>query len=189
VPGEHELEGKGLSHCASCDGPLHRGKVVAMVGGGDSALLEALELVGHEVEVVLVHPEETLMGQHTYSLRVAESPQVEIRHQTVVEEILGDGRVEGVRVRDLATGESSSLPAEGIFVHAGRVPNTELLDGVVALDEGGHVPTDIWLSTELPGLFAAGDVRADAAGQAISAAGDGATAAIAAHRYLAERPG
>jgi thioredoxin reductase (NADPH) len=189
VPGEDELEGKGLSHCASCDGPLHRGKVVAMVGGGDSASLEALELVGHEVEVVLVHREETLSAQRTYSLRVAESPQVEIRHQTVVDAILGDGRVDGVRVRDLGTGESSTLSAEGVFVHAGRVPNTELLDGVVALDDGGRVPTDIWLRTELPGVFAAGDIRADAAGQAISAAGDGATAAVAAHRYLAERAG
>ena len=187
VPREDELKGKGLSDCASCDGPLYRGKVVAVYGGGDHALIEALELVGHDVQVVLVHPEEALSGQETYSRRVAESAQVEIRHRTVLEEILGDGQVEGVLVRDLASGESSTVPVAGVFAYAGRLPNTELLDGVVALDENGHVPTDTWMRTALPGLFAAGDVRADAAGQAITAAGDGATAAIAAHRYLADR--
>ncbi len=185
LPREDEFEGKGLSHCASCDGPSQQGKTVAMVGGGDSALLEALELVGHDVEVVLVHSEEHLTGQETYSHRVAETPLVEIRQRTVVEEIIGDGRVEGVRIRDLATGDSSTIPAEWVFVHVGRLPNSACLEGIVALDERGHVRTDIWMRTELAGLFAAGDVRADAAGQAISAAGDGATAAISAHRFLA----
>jgi thioredoxin reductase (NADPH) len=187
LPRENELEGKGLSHCASCDGPLYRGKLVVMVGGGDAALLEAIELVGHDVRVVVVDADETLSAQQTYASRVSESPHVEIRSHSVVEEILGDSRVDGVRVRNLATGESSILPAEGVFVHVGRLPNTELLEGVVTLDEGGHVPTDILMRTELPGLFAAGDIRAGAAGQAISAAGDGATAAIAAHRYLVEQ--
>jgi thioredoxin reductase (NADPH) len=93
--------------------------------------------------------------------------------------------VDGLRLRDLASDESSTVEVAGVFVHVGRVPNTESLDGLVALDEHGRVPTDPWMRTELPGLFAAGDVRADSAGQAISAAGDGSTAAIAAHRYLA----
>jgi thioredoxin reductase (NADPH) len=187
VPREDELEGKGLSHCASCDGPLYRGKAVAMVGAGDSALIETLELVRHDVRVVLVHPGETLTGQETYSRRVRESAHVEIRHRTVLEAILGDGRVDGVRVRDLAAETSSTLPVAGVFVHVGRLPNTEFLDGVLTLDERGRVPTDAWMRTELAGLFAAGDVRVDSAGQAITAAGDGATAAVAAHRYLAER--
>jgi thioredoxin reductase (NADPH) len=187
VPREDEFEGKGLSHCASCDGPLYRGKAVAMVGGGDSALLETLELTHHDVQVVLIDADETFSGQETYGRRVRESAQVEIRHHTVVEEILGDGRVGGVRLRDLETGESSTVPAAGIFVHVGRLPNTACLEGLVALDEGGRVPTDISMRTQLPGLFAAGDVRVGAAGQAISAAGDGATAAVSAHRYLVER--
>lgn len=187
VPGEAELEGKGLSHCAGCDGPLYRGQVVAMVGGGDWALLETLELVGHGVEVVLVDADPSFSGQETYAGRVRESAQVEVRHNTVLEEILGDGHVEGVRVRELASGESSVVPVKAVFVHAGRVPNTAFLDGVLALDELGRVPTDIWMRTERPGLFAAGDVRVDAGGKAITAAGDGATAAIAAHRYLAQR--
>jgi thioredoxin reductase (NADPH) len=187
VPREEELEGKGLSHCASCDGPLYQGKAAAVYGGGDYALIEALELVEYDVQVLLVHSEETLGGQETYRRRVTESPQVEIRPHTVLEEILGDGQVDGVRVRDLASGETSTVPVAAVFAHNGRLPNTACLDGVVPLTESGHVRTDTWMRTELPGLFAAGDVRADAPGRAITAAGDGATAAVAAHRYLAER--
>jgi thioredoxin reductase (NADPH) len=187
VPREDEFRGKGLSDCASCDGPLYRGKIVVVYGGGDAALMEALDLVHHDVRVVFLHPEEALTGQETYRRRVAESAQVDIRHQTVLEEILGDGQVDGVRVRDLASGRSSIVPVAGVFAYVGRLPNTELLKGVVALDEEGRVPTDIWMRTEVPGLFAAGDVRAGAAGHAITAAGDGATAAIAANRYLADR--
>ena len=187
VPREEEFEGRGLSTCASCDGPLYREKLVAVCGDGDSALLETLELVGHGVRVVLLHPGEALAGQETYRRRVQDSGQVELRHRTILEEILGDGDVEGIRVRDVGTGASSTLPVAAVFANVGRVPNTSMLEGVVALDEHGHVRTDIWMRTERAGLFAAGDVRADAAGQAISAAGDGATAAVAAHRYLADR--
>ena len=187
VPREEEFEGRGLSTCASCDGPLYRERLVAVCGDGDSALLETLELVGHGVRVVLLHPGEALAGQETYRRRVQDSGQVELRHQTILEEILGDGEVEGIRVRDVGTGGSSTHPVAAVFANVGRVPNTSMLEGVVALDEHGHVRTDIWMRTERAGLFAAGDVRADAAGQAISAAGDGATAAVAAHRYLADR--
>ena len=187
VPREEEFEGRGLSTCASCDGPLYQERLVAVCGDGDSALLETLELVGHGVRVVLLHPGETLVGQETYRRRVEDSAEVELRHRTILEEILGDGDVEGIRVRDVATGGSSTLPVAAVFANVGRVPNTSMLEGVVALDEHGHVRTDIWMRTEREGLFAAGDVRADAAGQAISAAGDGATAAVAAHRYLADR--
>jgi len=187
VPREEEFEGRGLSTCASCDGPLYQERLVAVCGDGDSALLETLELVGHGVRVVLLHPGETLVGQETYRRRVEDSAQVELRHRTILEEILGDGEVEGIRVREVGTGASSTLPVAAVFANVGRVPNTSMLEGVVALDEHGHVRTDIWMRTEREGLFAAGDVRADAAGQAISAAGDGATAAVAAHRYLADR--
>ena len=187
VPREEEFEGRGLSTCASCDGPLYQERLVAVCGDGDSALLETLELVGHGVRVVLLHPGETLVGQETYRRRVEDSAQVELRHRTILEEILGDGEVEGIRVRDVGTGASSTLSVAAVFANVGRVPNTSMLEGVVALDEHGHVRTDIWMRTEREGLFAAGDVRADAAGQAISAAGDGATAAVAAHRYLADR--
>jgi thioredoxin reductase (NADPH) len=160
---------------------------VAVCGDGDSALLETLELLEHDVRVVLLHPGENLSGQETYRQRVDASAQVDVRHRTALEEILGDGQVDGIRVRDLGTGEASVLPVAAVFANVGRVPNTSILGGVVALDEHGCVPTDIWMRTERDGLFAAGDVRANAAGQAISAAGDGATAAVAAHRYLTQR--
>src|SRR4029078_10069241 len=122
-----------------------------------------------------------------YGRRVVDSAQVEVKDRTMLEEILGDGQVDGIRVRDLVTGVSSTLPAAGVFASVGRLRTTEMLEGVVALDEQGCIPTDIWMRTEREGLFAAGDVRADAPGQAITAAGDGATAALAAHRYLADR--
>jgi thioredoxin reductase (NADPH) len=185
IPGEEQFKGRGLSDCASCDGPLYNGKLVAVYGGGDEALAETLDLVGHDVRVVLVHPGEALDGQETYVRRVADSGQVEVRPGAVLEEIVGDGQVEGVRVRDLASGESTVLAVEGVFAYAGRVPNAELLAGMLELGEDGRVPTDAWMRTALPGLFAAGDVRTGAAGHAVTSAGDGATAAIAAHRYLA----
>ena len=187
VPGEDRLEGRGLSHCASCDGPLYRGKVVAVCGDGDHALVEALELVRHDVRVVLMSPQRALGGQDTYRRRIAETGQIEVRKGTVIEEILGDGQVDGVRVRDLASGASTTVPVEGVFAYAGRVPNTRLLEGLVVLDDDGSVPADGWMQTGLPGLFAAGDMRVGAVGPAIAAAGDGATAAVAAHRYLADR--
>ena len=187
VPREEAFEGRGLSTCASCDGPLYRGRLVAVCGDGDAALIETLELVRHDVRVVLIHPEEALAGQEAYGRRVRESAHVEIKDRTLLEEILGDGQVDGIRVRDLVTGDSSTLSVAAVFANVGRLPNTEMLEGAVALDEHGCIPTDIWMRTERDGLFAAGDVRADAPGHAITAAGDGATAAVAAHRYLADR--
>ena len=161
--------------------------VVAVWGEGAPALVEGLELVRHDVRVVLMSPEHALGGQDTYRRRIAETGQIEVRNGTVIEEILGDEQVDGVRVCDLASGESATVPVEGVFAYAGRVPNTRLLEGLVVLDDDGFVPADGWMQTELPGLFAAGDMRAGAVGQAIAAAGDGATAAVAAHRYLADR--
>jgi thioredoxin reductase (NADPH) len=186
VPGEERLFGRGVSHCASCDGPLFRGQTVAVVGGGDSALLEALTLAEHAAEVVLFH-RSALVAQQTYQQRVRDSTRISPRPNTAVAEILGEETVSGVRVRDLASGEEAEVAVAGVFVYVGLEPNTDFLKGVLELDEAGRVPTDIWMRTERAGLFAAGDIRRDSAAQAISAAGDGATAAIAAHRYLRER--
>jgi thioredoxin reductase (NADPH) len=184
VPGEERLAGRGISHCASCDGPLHRDGVVGVVGGGDSALQESLELAGFAAEVVLIHRGATFRAQQVYQDGIAAAPQISVRYRTVVEEVLGDDRVTGVRVRELADGATSELALGALFVYAGAVPHTSFLEGVVPLGPEGHVATDPWMRTEQPGLFAAGAVRADSAAQAITAAGDGATAAVAAHRYL-----
>ncbi|TYB42471.1 NAD(P)/FAD-dependent oxidoreductase [Actinomadura chibensis] len=186
VPGEARLRGHGVSTCATCDGPLHRGKAVAVVGGGDSALLEALELTNHVERVVLLHRGEGLAGQRTYASRVLEHASIEVRGSTEVEEILGDAVVAGVRVRHTGTGETADEQVTGVFVYVGLRPRTDVLRGLLPLDGDGRVPTDGAMRTALPGLFAAGDIRSDSAAQAVAAAGDGATAALAAHRHLAD---
>ncbi len=184
VPGEEQLLGKGVSHCASCDGPMLRGKPVAVVGAGDSGLQEALTLAGFASEVMVIHRSERPHAQAVYRQRVLENPTITLRGNTVVEEVPGDAAVEGLRVRDLVTGETAHVAAAAVFVYTGLDPNTEFLRGALRLDASGRIPTDVWMRTELPGLFAAGDVRSHSASQAVTAAGDGATAALAAHRYL-----
>jgi thioredoxin reductase (NADPH) len=180
VPGEERLRGSGVSHCASCDAPLLREKVAGVIGGGDSACQEALTLAGSLSQVLILCREDALSAQETYRARVAEHPKIEVRHGVVVEEILGDSKVTGVRTAD---GEEIALDA--VFVYVGLAPNSAAVADLLSLDAGGHVPTDQSLQTELPGLFAAGIVRAGAAGQAAGSAGDGAAAAKAASRHLA----
>ena len=187
VPGEARLSGRGVSHCASCDGPLFRGQTVGVVGGGDSALQEALTLAEHAAEVRLFHRRATLRGQHTYQRRIGETRRINVCLDTIVEEVLGDTEVTGIRVRHAVTGVTAEVALSGLFVYVGLVPNTDFLTPWLSLDPAQRIPTDVWMRTERPGLFAAGDIRRDSASQAIAAAGDGATAAIAAHRYLDER--
>jgi thioredoxin reductase (NADPH) len=180
VPGEERLRGSGVSHCASCDAPLLRDKVAGVIGGGDSACQEALTLAGALERVLILCRDDALNAQETYRARVAEDPKIEVRHGVVVEEILGDSKVSGVRTAD---GEEIALDA--VFVYVGLEPNSEAVADLLSLDDGGHVPTDPSLQTELPGLFAAGIVRSGAAHQAAGSAGDGAAAAKAASRHLA----
>ncbi len=184
VPGEERLRGRGVSHCASCDAPLLRDRAVAVVGGGDSALQEALTLAASVAEVIVLHRGAELTAQATYRRRVLEHPRINLRPTTVVEEILGEQTVDGVRTRDLATGEAARLELAAVFVYVGLEPNTEPLDSPLRLDTDRRVPTDGWMRTERAGVLAAGIVRSDSDGQAASSAGDGVTAAIAADRYL-----
>jgi thioredoxin reductase (NADPH) len=184
VPGEERLRGRGVSHCASCDGPLFRGCVVGVVGGGDSGCQEALTLANFADRVIMFTRGETLVAQQTYRERVDSHPAISVRANVVVTEVLGVDQVNGVRLLDLTSQEESSVELAGVFVYIGLSPRTDFLQGHVLLGAEGHVPTDIWLRTERPGLFAIGDIRQDSAAQAIASAGDGATAAVAAHRYL-----
>jgi thioredoxin reductase (NADPH) len=186
VPGEERLMGHGVSHCASCDGPLYNGQTVGVVGGGDSALQEALMLTNYAEQVLLFHDGEKFSAQHSYQQRVLGNTKIMPRYRTVVEEILGDDVVAGVRARDSASGESSNVDLAGLFIYVGLQPNTALLKDLVRLSDTGHVPTDNWMKTARSGLYAAGDIRQDSASQAITSAGDGATAAIAAYRYIKE---
>ena len=178
--------GRGVSHCASCDGPMYNEQTVGVVGGGDSALQEALTLTNYAKKVLLFHQGDGFAAQQTYLQRVLENPKITPRYQTVIEEVLGDEVVAGVRARDLKSDETSQVELTGVFIYVGLQPNTTLLRDLVQLSEDGHVPTDNWMKTTRDGLYAVGDIRQDSARQAITSAGDGATAAIAACRYIKE---
>ncbi len=184
VPGEERFAGKGVSHCASCDGPLLRGKAVIVVGAGDSGMQEALVLAEFARSIVVLEQGVASAAQSVYRDRIAEVATIQFRPQSTLEEVLGDAAVTGARIRDAGSGQSETLAADAVFVYTGLVPNTSLVEGLLALDATGRIPTDASMRTTRAGLFAAGDVRVESAGQAITAAGDGATAAFAAHRYL-----
>jgi thioredoxin reductase (NADPH) len=184
IPGEARLRGKGVSHCASCDGPLLRARVVGVVGGGDSALQEALTLAQHAARVIVLHRGTAFSAQAAYCQRVREHPKIEIRFETIVEEVVGDGGLAGVRTRTLSDGRLADLELAGLFVYVGLAPATEWLNQLIDFDPSGRIPTDSAMRSRKPGLFAAGTVRSASAGRAAAAAGDGATAAIAADRYL-----
>ena len=184
VPGEEELYGAGVSYCATCDGGFFMNQTVGVVGGGDSALDEALVLTEYASKVTVFHRSGTFSGEKVLQERVMSNSKIEVRWNTTINEVLGNGQVEGVGVKDEVTGETSRVDLSGVFVYIGLDPNTEYLQDVLPLDNAGHIPTDIWMSTPARGIFAAGDIRQNSAAQLVSAAGDGATAGIAARRYV-----
>jgi thioredoxin reductase (NADPH) len=187
VPGEEAFLGRGVSHCASCDGHFFVGQDVCVIGGGDSALDEALVLAEHAARVAIIHRGTALEAQRVLIDRVTANSKIEIIPSTGVEEIFGDDSVAGLRLRDLTSRAPRDYAVKGVFVYVGLEPNTAFLRGVVTLDPAGHVETDIMMRTSVPGIFAAGDIRCHSVAQLAAAAGDGATAAMAAWRYLKER--
>jgi len=189
VPGEAEFAGKGVSYCATCDGAFFRDMDVVVVGGGDAALDEGIFLTRFARTVTIVHRRDQLRASALLQQRAFANERIRFLFDTVVTAIEGREVVERVRLRNVKTGEESLLPASGVFIFIGQVPNSHLLAGLVELDEGGHAKVDLEMQTSVPGLFVAGDVRWKAARQLVSAAGDGATAAIAAERYLQEHVG
>ena len=181
---EDSFFGSGISNCASCDGPLFADQVVGVVGGGDSALDEALALTEFAAKVIVFHRDAELHGQAALSQRVHVDPKIELRSNTEVTALLGDAMLEGVTTRHTGSGETSQVDLAGLFVFVGLQPNTGFLNGVVLLDAAGHVETDIWMRTPTRGIFAVGDIRQHSAALLASSAGDGATAAVAAKRYI-----
>jgi thioredoxin reductase (NADPH) len=184
IAGERKFFGKGVSHCASCDGAFFSGSEVCVIGGGDSAADEALVLAEHASRVTIFHRGVSLDAQQALRDRVAANAKIKIAPEIVVEEIVGEDAVTGVRLRELKTGHTRLAPVSGVFIYVGLEPNTAFLRGVLTLDAAGHIETDINMRTSLAGVFAAGDVRANSVAQLAAAAGDGATAAISAFRYL-----
>lgn len=184
VPGEAELIGRGVSYCATCDAAFFTGQEVAVVGGGDAALDEALFTARFASRVTLIHRRDTLRASAILQERAFATPNLEVMWDSVVESVHGERGVEWLTVRDVRSSATHDLPVAALFIFIGQTPNTGLLEGLVPLDAGGHAKVDLWMETPVPGLFVAGDVRADAARQLVSAAGDGATAAIRADHYL-----
>ena len=187
VPGEERLRGLGVSACATCDGFFFKGHPVAVIGGGDSAMEEALFLTKFASRVTVIHRRDALRATAIMAHRVLEHPKIEVRWNSVVEEVLGDGAVTGVRLRDVATGATSNLPLKGVFVAIGHDPRTELFRGQLELAPQGYLETFAGTMTSVPGVFGAGDVVDYTYRQAITAAGMGCRAAIDAERWLESR--
>jgi len=189
VPGEEEFTGRGVSYCATCDAPFFKDRLVAVVGGGDRAITEALHLTRFASRVIIIHRRDQLRATRILQEKAFSEPKIEFLWNTVVEGIEGiEGKdsLRELRLRQVITSEKSTLNTAGVFVCVGFKPNTDYLNGVLPLDDNGYIITNNKLETEIPGVFAAGDVRHHSAQQAITAAGDGATAAIYAQKFITE---
>jgi len=184
VPGEDKLVGKGVSYCATCDGPLFKGKTVAVIGGGDAAITEALYLSKFASSVKVIHRRSQLRASKIFQERAMDEPKIEFIWDTVVTKIEGDGVVKQLMLKNTKNAKISILELTGVFVAIGSEPNSAQWRGLLPLDEEGYIITNELMETEISGIFAAGDVRHNSARQAITAAGDGATAAISAARFL-----
>ena len=189
VPGEERLTGFGVSYCATCDAAFFRDQTVAVVGGGDAAMDEGLFVARFAKKVYVIHRRDKLRASAILQERAFAEPKIEFVWNTVVEEIAGEKAVSGIKTRNVITGDTGTLDVSGMFIFIGMTPNTGYLRKRLRMDEGGHIFVNEWMETDVPGLFAAGDVRANSARQVVTAAGDGATAAIRADRYITDRFG
>jgi thioredoxin reductase (NADPH) len=187
APGEKEFAGKGVSYCATCDGAFFQDASIVVVGGGDSALTEALFLTKFVKDLTIIHRRDALRATKIYQERALANPKIKFVWNSVLDEVKGDQVVRSVVVKNVKTGERSELPVEGVFLFVGLTPRTEFLKGVVTLDEAGYVTTDENCETSVKGIFAAGDCRKKLLRQVATSVGDGATAAFAAEKYLDEK--
>lgn len=185
VAREKEMTGKGVSYCASCDGMFYKGKTVVIVGGGNTAAAEAMVLSRICSKVILVHRRDTLRATKIYHEPLMKTQNVEFRWNSVVEELLGEDRVTGVRLKDVNTGEVTEVVCDGVFVSVGRKPATDMVEGQLELDGAGYVVADETTQTNLPGVYAVGDVRTKGLRQVVTAVADGANAVHYAEEYLA----
>lgn len=186
VPGEEALTGKGVSYCATCDAAFFKDMEVAVVGGGDAAMDEGLFVTRYASKVTVIHRRDELRASRILQERAFANPKMEFIWNTVIEDIQGETEVKGARLKNVHTGEESTLPLSAVFIFIGQHPNTDYLGDLLKLDGGKHILVDEWMKTSQPGIFAAGDVRQNSARQVASSAGDGVTAAIAADHYIRE---
>lgn len=184
VEGEGLLTGKGISYCATCDGPFYRDQEVALIGGGDTAVEEAIFLTRFAAKVNLIHRRDELRATKLLRERAMAQERIHFIWDTVVTRIVGETEVKGVDLKNVKTEETSHLPVQGVFIFIGYSPNNELVNGLLEQDRSGFVTTDNDMQTSVPGVFAAGDIRSKILRQVATAVGEGATALFAAERYL-----
>ena len=187
VPGEEEFVDKGVFYCATCDGPRFANKVVAIVGGGDSGITEGLFLARLVSKVIIIEMLPQCTATKILWDGATSNPMIEIKCGSKIEAIIGDERVKALDLLDIQTGKKSTLEVDGVLVHVGVEPNTDYLSGIVPLDSKGHILVNEKMETEIPGVFAAGDIRHNSPMQIATAVGDGATAALSASRFLMAR--
>ena len=184
VPGEDKLRGRGVSYCATCDGPLFKGKNIVVVGGGDTALGDAIFLTRFVNKVTVVHRRDKLRATRILQERALANKRIELCLNSVVTEITGNARVEGIKVRNVSANEERLIKADGVFVLIGLSPNSGIFKGLLALDEKSYIESDEDMRTSVDGIFACGDVRKKSLRQIVTAAGEGATAAVSAQHYV-----
>jgi len=189
VPGEKEFTGRGVSYCATCDAPFYRDRTIVVVGGGDTAVQEALFLTKFASRVTLVHRRDSLRATAILQERAFANEKLDFVWSSVVEEIRGEKTVSAVRLKNLVSGRSEDLAADGVFIFAGYIPNTELANGIIERDEDGYIIVDDRMHASQPGIFACGDCIRKLLRQVVTACGDGATAAFAAQLYVEELRG
>ncbi len=187
VPGEKEFAGKGVSYCATCDGAFFKDSQIVVVGGGDSALTEALFLTKFVKELTIIHRRDALRATKIYQEKAMANPKIKFLWNSVVQEIKGDDVVRAVAVKNVKTEEIKEFPTDGAFLFVGLLPRTQFLKGLVEMDEAGYIITNDNCETSVKGIFAAGDCRRKLLRQIATGVGDGATAAFAAEKYLEER--
>ena len=188
IPSEEKYKGRGVSTCATCDASFYRGKEVVVVGGGDSAMEESNFLTKFATKVTVIHRKDSFKASKIMQDRFFKNPKCDVIWDSEVVEILGDGKkVTGVKLKNVKTGKFNELKTDGVFLAIGHVPNTSIFKGILNLNELGYIITDRFMKTNIPGVFAAGDVQDTRYRQAITAAGSGCQAAMEAEKYLAER--
>jgi len=186
IAGEEEFTGRGVSYCATCDGPFFKDRTIAVVGGGNAAITEALHLVKFASRVKVIHRRNELRATRILQEKALAEPKIEFLWDTEVEGIEGKDKVKRLSLSNVITREKSTLDVAGVFVAIGLKPNTDYLKGVLPIDKAGYIVTNERMETPVAGIFAAGDVRLNSARQAITAAGDGATAAVYAEKFLSK---
>jgi len=187
VAGEERLSGRGVSYCATCDGFFFRNREVAVAGGGDTAITDALELSQHASKVYVIHRRDQLRAGKALQERAFAHPKLEFIWDTVVEEVSGDKVLEELKLRNVKTGQQSNLKVNGVFVAIGLMPNSRSFFNIMELDDAGYIVIDETMATSAPGIFAAGDIRRNSPRQIAAAVGDGVTAAMSAFKYVQEQ--